>query len=299
MKLPALSRRAFVRDLSVLGVSSLLPGVSRGEIVQGAMSGVTTDIGGSEAVNASELHRLNPVPIEKVVIDDEFWSPKRRVWQEVTIRDCFAKFESDRGGAINNFDKVRAGQTGGHAGPPWTDGLVYEMIRGASDFLVSHPDPELEKQIDGYISRITDAAAVNPHGYINTYTQLMEPGHEWGLNGGLQLWQHEIYNLGALIDAGVHYYRATAKTTLLTAGVRIANYMSEFMGPPPKHNIVPCHPLPEEAMVRLYELFLEQPSLKAKLSLPVEEANYLRLAEFWIEDRGNNIGKPDWESTTS
>jgi DUF1680 family protein len=235
------------------------------------------------------------VPIQQVVVEDEFWSAKRKVWQEVTIRDCFAKFEDDRGGAINNFDKVRAGQTGGHAGDPWMDGLIYEMIRGASDFLLSHPDPALEKQLDGYIVRITAAAAINPHGYINTYTQLMEPGHEWGLNGGLQLWQHEIYNLGALIDAGVHYYRATGKTTLLGAGVRIANYMAEYMGPPPKRNIVPCHPLPEEALVRLYELFQEQPSLKATLPVPVREAAYLSLAEFWIEDRGNNIGKPDWE----
>jgi DUF1680 family protein len=293
MKLPVLTRRKFVRNVSALGVAALV--VPRSGIGQPAGSGVPSNPPDTETIHSAELHKLEAVPIENVVIDDIFWAPKRKVWQEVTLRDCFKKFENDHGGAINNFDKVRTGQTGGHAGPPWTDGLIYEMIRGASDFLVSHSDPELEKQLDGYISRITDAAAVNPHGYINTYTQLMEPGHEWGLNGGLQLWQHEIYNLGALIDAGVHYYRATGKTALLTAGVKIANYMSEYMGPPPKHNLVPCHPLPEEALVRLYELFVEQPSLKAKLSVPVQEAQYLRLAEFWIEDRGNNIGKPDWE----
>lgn len=296
MKLPVLTRRAFVRDVSALGVSSLLPAAPRSAIGQ---SGVSESRAETPAVKddsaGTKLHKLTPVPIEQVVIDDEFWSPKRKVWQEVTIRDCFTKFENDRGGAINNFDKVRAGQTGGHAGDPWMDGLIYEMIRGASDFLLSHPDPELEKQLDGYITRITAAAAINPHGYINTYTQLMEPGHEWGLNGGLQLWQHEIYNLGALIDAGVHYYRATGKTALLVAGVKIANYMSEYMGPPPKKNLVPCHPLPEEALVRLYELFQERPALKAQLPLPIDEGAYLKLAEFWIEDRGNNIGKPDWE----
>jgi DUF1680 family protein len=47
-------------------------------------------------------------------------------------------------------------------------------------------------------------------------------------------------------------------------------------------------------MVRLYELFLEQPSLKRQIPLPVNESDYLHLAEFWIENRGNNIGKPDW-----
>jgi DUF1680 family protein len=295
MKVPDLTRRKFVRNVSALGVASLVSVDPRCGACQTEWSGAPSNQTDTEKIISTNLHRLEPVPIENVIIDDDFWAPKRKVWQQVTLRDCFKKFESDRGGAINNFDKVRAGQTGGHAGPPWADGLIYEMIRGASDFLVSHPDPELERLLDGYISRITAAAAVNPHGYINTYTQLMEPGHEWGLNGGLQLWQHEIYNLGALIDAGVHYYRATGKTTLLASGVKIANYMSEYMGPPPKHNLVPCHPLPEEALVRLYELFVEQPLLKAKLSLPVQETQYLQLAEFWIEDRGNNIGKPEWE----
>jgi DUF1680 family protein len=295
MDIPDLTRRKFVRNVSALGVASLVSVTQRGGMGQPGMSSLSSNAPEAETAIGTELHRLEAVPIEHVVIDDEFWAPKRKIWKEVTLRDCLTKFENDRGGAINNFDKVRAGQTSGHAGPPWTDGLIYEMIRGASDFLVSHPDPELEKQLDGYVSRITAAASVNPHGYINTYTQLMEPGHEWGLNGGLQLWQHEIYNLGALIDAGVHYYRATGKIELLAAGVKIANYMSEYMGPPPKHNLVPCHPLPEEALVRLYELFQEQPSLKAKLSLPVHEADYLQLAEFWIEDRGNNIGKPEWE----
>jgi DUF1680 family protein len=295
MKFPVLTRRRFVRNVSALGVASVVSVAPRSGIGQPGINGSPSDQPDPEKIESTKLHKLEAVSLQRVVVDDDFWAPKRKVWQEVTLRDCFAKFESDRGGAINNFDKVRAGQTGGHAGDPWMDGLVYEMVRGASDFLVSHPDPELEKQLDGYIARITAAAAINPHGYINTYTQLMEPGHEWGLNGGLQLWQHEIYNLGALIDAGVHYYRATGKTELLAAGVRIANYMSEYMGPAPKQNIVPCHPLPEEALIRLYELFVEQPSLKAKLPLPVQEAAYLQLAEFWIEDRGNNIGKPDWE----
>jgi hypothetical protein len=61
---------------------------------------------------------------------------------------------------------------------------------------------------------------------------------------------------------------------------------------------VPCHPLPEEALVGLYELFREQPLLKTKVSLPVNETNYLSLAEFWIENPGNNIGEPDWEKNS-
>ena len=286
-----LSRRSLLQGISAAGLVSLVhpttwaaSNAGPAELSGGSMPPVTP-------------HSLTPVPIEQVVIQDEFWSHKREVWQAVTIRDCFRKYETDRGGAFNNFDKVRDGKLGGHAGPPWTDGLIYEMIRAASDFMRSHPDPELDKQLDGYIARIAAAAAKDPDGYINTYTQLMEPTHRWGWNGGLQIWQHEIYNVGALVDAGVHHYRATGKTTLLVAGVKIANHMCDLMGPDPKKNIVPCHPLPEEALVGLYELFKEQPALKEEISLPVKEHDYLSLAEFWIEDRGNNIGKPDWEKS--
>src|SRR5208337_4275347 len=53
-----------------------------------------------------------------------------------------------------------------HAGPPWYDGLIYEMIRGSADFLIIKPDPELEAQLDGYIARIAAAAATNPNSYL-------------------------------------------------------------------------------------------------------------------------------------
>lgn len=86
------------------------------------------------------------------------------------------------------------------------------MIRGSADFLVIDPDPELEAQLDGYIEHIAAAAAKDSRGYINTYIQLDEPRHERGLNGGPQIWQHEAINAGALVDAGIHNYRATGKT---------------------------------------------------------------------------------------
>lgn len=295
-----LSRRKFVSGASLSAVGACLTPASFAQ--QQTLPATTAQSTAKTQTNSASTtasHTLMSVPLQDVTIDDAFWSPKRQVWQQVTIRDCFRKFESDRGGALNNFDKVRDAKLGGHAGDPWMDGLVYEMIRGASDFLIAHPDPELEKQLEAYGERIAAAAAKDQRGYINTYTQLVEPGHEWGLNGGLQVWQHEIYNLGALVDAGIHFYRATGKTTLLVPAVRVSNYMYDFMGPEPKRNIVPCHPLPEEALVRLYELFREQADLRTKLPLPVNEHHYLELAEFWIESRGHNIGLPNWEPNRS
>jgi DUF1680 family protein len=237
-------------------------------------------------------HPLKPVPIQQVVIEDEFWSPKLKVWQEVTIPDCFTKFENDRGGAINNFDRVADGKTGDHAGPEWYDGLIYEMIRASADFIAAHRDPKLKERVEGYIARIAAAADKDPQGYIETWTQLMAPDHRWGLHGGNDVAQHELYNAGALIDAGVHWYRATGEIELLKVAVRMANDMCSVMGPPPKANQVPGHSLGEEALVNMYLLFHEQPLLKDQIQAPVDEESYLKLVEFWIDNRGNHQGRP-------
>ena len=236
---------------------------------------------------------VEPAPIAQVEITDAFWGPKLAVWRNTTIPDCFAKFDKD--GAFTNFDRVRDGLTGEHGGPPWYDGLIYEMIRGAADFLASRPDPALESQLDGYIDRIAAAAAKDPDGYIETYTTLMEPGHRWGQNGGYERICHDLYNAGALMEAGAHYYEATGKTKLLSVAVRMAQFMYQEMGPAPKKNLIPSHPLGEEAAVRLYELFHAHPELKTKLDTPVDETIFLKLAEFWLEARGHHCGTPDWE----
>jgi DUF1680 family protein len=254
--------------------------------------------------------------ITEINIHDQFWSPKFDQWRTVTVNDVFDKFEGkyDPQGneslerdfkesgitrdAFHNFDLVAQGKrgTGKHAGPPWYDGLVYETIRGASDFLLRHKDAELEKRIDGYIDRIDAAQASDSTGYINTYTQLVEPAHRWGFNGGFLRWQHDVYNSGMLVEAGVHYYKATGKTKLLTVATKLANYMVSEMGPAPKKNIVPAHSGPEEAMMKLYWLYKNDPALKEEISVPVKENDYYELAKFWIGNRGHHVGFPLWKA---
>ncbi|QEL15079.1 beta-L-arabinofuranosidase domain-containing protein [Limnoglobus roseus] len=241
------------------------------------------------AVPAPGADPLTPVPIRDVRIDDAFWSPKRAVWRTTTANDCLTKFERD--GAFTNFDKVRDGKGGDHGGPQWYDGLVYETIAGAADFLAETPDPKLEARIDAYIARIAAAADKDPAGYLNTHTQLKEPTHRWGANGGDDREQHDLYNVGCLVEAGVRYYRATGKTELLRVATQLANLMCDVMGPAPRQNIVPGHALGEAAMVELYALFRDQPGLKKRLPFAVDEARYLALAQFWVDQRGRHAGR--------
>lgn len=239
---------------------------------------------------------LHDLPLTSVTIDDPFWSPKYDTWRSVTLADCLDKFERD--GVLKNFDYVAGGATskkfGGtaeHHGAPWFDGLTYEMIRACADFMAQHPDPKLKARLDGWIDRIAAAGAKDPDGFLNTYTTLEEPDHRWGQNGGNDRFQHDLYNIGALVEAGVHYYRATGETKLLTTAVRAANYMSKVMGPSPKQNIIPGHAIGETSFTRLYELLKEQPELKSKIDVPVNADDYLALAKFWLDARGHHEGR--------
>ena len=176
-------------------------------------------------------------------------------------------------------------------GPPWYDGLVYEVIRGAADLMAGDRDAALEARIDGYIDRISAAAARDPDGYIYTLTQMREPGHRWGQKGGNDRAQHDLYDIGCLVEAGIHYYGCTGKTKLLATAVRAANGMVAVMGPSPRKNIIPGHALGEESFVRLYELFRERPELERNLGVRVDARGYLDLARFWIDARGHHLGR--------
>lgn len=176
--------------------------------------------------------------VDGVRIDDSFWSPKMEVWNDVTIPDVLRKFEGrhtaepGKHNAFANFDHVAAGERGTHThfGEPWFDGLIYETIRGISDYLVMYPDTALEARVDRYIDAIAAAQASEPSGYLATYTMLKEPEHRWGENGGFLRWQHDVYNAGMMVEAAVHYYRATGKTRLLEVAVKCASNMADVMG---------------------------------------------------------------------
>lgn len=244
---------------------------------------------------ADDVQLVYPEP-QQVRIQDPFWTPLMERTNHVTIPDVLDKFEGRHveGGhnTLHNFERVAEGHVadGGHFGFPWFDGLIYETITGISDFLLQYPDDQMEKRIDGYIDKIAAAQAVDPDGYINTYTTLTENNHRWGENGGNLRWQHDVYNSGCLVEAGVHYYKATGKTKLLEVATRLANYMSEYMVEQ-KHNVVPGHALPEYALLELYRLYKEDPKLAGKLSVPVHTEHYRELAEYWIEMRGHPEGR--------
>ncbi len=233
----------------------------------------------------------------QVKMTEGFWAGQLYKIHQVTVWDVLEKFEKDHEeGIMKNYEWVIEGKGGRHVGPPWYDGLICEVIRGISDIIAVNFDEKLDKKIEAYAEIIAAAQEKDPDGYINTYTTLICPGKRWGGNGGSLIWQHETYNIGCLTEAGIHYYRATGKKRLLSCTVKAVNGMCNVMVPDPGtpgypgKNIVPAHSLAEEAVIKLYCLFREEPGLSGDMEqeygICVQPERYYRLVKFWMDHRG-------------
>lgn len=226
----------------------------------------------------------------EVKINDSFWTPYLRNVRCVTLPYTFKKMEEY--GFFSNYASVANKDGAKHKGPPFSDGLYLESLRGACDFLADEWDPVLEAFIDRVIAAL-DAASEAEGGFLCTCTtQNYAPNQRWGDNDGDIVRQHDIYNHGTLVEAAISHYNATGKTTLLKIAVRAANLICETMGPAPKKNIIPGHSLTEEAFVKLYRLFRDDGRLTdfAKENR-VNCKDYLDMAEFWYDARGNHEGR--------
>jgi DUF1680 family protein len=260
--------------------------------------------------------RLAPADIQKIEITGGFWKERFDIFQKVTVPDILNKFENHRqyGGTLRNFRMVidriksppagqglhdKSGRTirhlkGLHSGLPWYDALIGECVRGISDLLVHFPDRVIDEKLDGIIDLMARAQEAIGDGYLHTYNVLNCMEHRFGRQGGDLLWQHDLYTAGAIVEGGVHHYRATGKPAMLKVACKFANYVVSQIGPEPRDNIVPAHPLAEEAFLHLYELFFEHPDLKQKIGIPVDETEYLKLVKFWLDMRGHHENRKSY-----
>ncbi|MBQ8408498.1 MAG: glycoside hydrolase family 127 protein [Clostridia bacterium] len=237
---------------------------------------------------------MNSKPIRpsagQVRIKDKFWTPYLDMIRKDFMIYVFDKFEEI--GYFNGFHQVRDGITGQHPHHPFADGLIFESMRGACDFLAVNYDAELDARLDKYIGWIKEAQDTLGDGYVCTRTTCMYPEQRWGENGGDIVIQHDLYDQGALVEASIAHYMATGKTNLLEIAVKSANLICDYVGLPPKHNIITGHSLPEEAFIKFYRLFRDCRALDSFASEHgVNKDEYLRVALFWLDNRGNYEGR--------
>jgi DUF1680 family protein len=231
--------------------------------------------------NHDENYPVRPVPFTAVKMTDNFWAPRIKKNHEVTIPIAFGYCEST--GRVKNFEIAGGLDTGAFQTIfPFDDSDVTKIIEGASYSLQTFPDPELEAYVDTLIYKI--GLAQEDDGYLYTNRTIAEKGygklHEWA---GEKRWEkdnilsHELYNLGHMYEAGVAYYQATGKRSLLDISIKSADLVDHDMGWD-AFVTYPGHQVIEIGLVKLYRV--------------TGERRYLDLAKFFLDARGT---RPDGE----
>ena len=214
-----------------------------------------------------ESGQLRAVEFTDVVIADEFWAPRIETNRKVTVPYDFQKCEET--GRIDNFAKAGGLMEGKFEGIYFNDSDLYKVIEGAAYSLKSHPDPELEKYVDGVIEKI--ASAQWEDGYLYTFYSLPErqPEKRWTDVRH----KHELYCAGHFFEGAVAYYQATGKRKILDVAIRLADYIDSVFGPDKKHD-VPGHEEIEIGLVKLYRV--------------TGNEKYLALVKFFLDERGRS-----------
>ena len=146
-----------------------------------------------------------PVPFTDVHLTDAFWAPRLETNRTVTI----PHLQEERGDRPDQ--ELRPGRGGSRRGHgrqvlqryPFNDSDVYKIIEAASYALATHPDPELERYVDGLIAKI--AAAQEPDGYLYAARTIGGPPPQPWV--GKERWSHlymshELYNARASLRGG-------------------------------------------------------------------------------------------------
>jgi len=215
-----------------------------------------------------------PVAVADFRPDDTFFAPRMEVirkqmlpYQWAALNDLLPDTEPSY--CINNF-RIAAGlKDGVRLGMVFQDSDLYKWLEAVSFALMSGRDEALEGWVDEAIDLMEKAQ--QPDGYLNTYYQLVEPGRRFT---NLQE-NHELYCAGHLIEAAVAHKIATGSDRLLNIAIRFADLIDQTFGPEEgKLKGYPGHEVIEMALVKLYRL--------------TGEARYLRLAKYFIDQRGQS-----------
>ncbi len=216
---------------------------------------------------------------------------------------------------------------------PWREGLIYEAMRAVSDWIIQYEGSNdysesieaLKIRMEAYVERIYAAALTttgvdkngkNIDGYFSTFTLLTQGGVLDETESG-HVWTHDLWNYGGLVEFAISWYQATGDTRMLFAATRFTEFLIDYMYGPNGLLVVPSHQLAEEPLLRLYDLYKNNPDLVAQMEaeydgteglsqsdryyrLKIRWERYIDIVKDWIEKRGvydgryNNVAYGDY-----
>ncbi len=210
------------------------------------------------------LRRYRPADFAQVRLTDAFWAPRLATNRTVSIPWVYGKLvETGRIEALH-----MRWQPGTEPVPHiFWDSDVAKWVEGASYDLALHPDPKLAALVEEVTSLFV--AAQQPDGYLNTHFTQVEPERRWKR----LRFDHELYCAGHLLESALAHFRTTRKRDFFDALVRYMDYIDSVFGRDPGKLRGYCgHPEIELALLKLYR--------------ETGEARYLRLGQYFLEERG-------------
>jgi len=213
---------------------------------------------------AAPRRRLEPLPLTEVSVAGPFWGPRVEANRRATLRCVY-----DACKRTGRIDALRLGWRPGDPNPPhvFWDSDVAKWVEAAAYELAVRDDADLERRAEEVADLFVRSQ--QPDGYLNTHFTSVEPANRWT---NLRDW-HELYCAGHLIEAAVAHFEATGRRSLLDALCRYADHIDATFGPGDgRKRGYPGHEEVELALVKLYRA--------------TGEARYLRLAAFFVNERG-------------
>jgi DUF1680 family protein len=186
-------------------------------------------------------------------------------YQEKILKDEIPGIEKSH--AIENF-KIAAGISDDKFyGNVYQDSDFAKWLEAVSNAIGISSSSELWQKASASFDLI--AKAQDDDGYLHTFIQIEAPDKRWT---DLQEC-HELYCMGHMIEAIVSYYEVTGDKNVLAIATRIADCIDRHFGES-KSRGIPGHPEIELALMRLYHI--------------TKENRYLRLAQYFINERGSD-----------
>jgi uncharacterized protein len=199
-------------------------------------------------LSKSPFAKLKTVPVRAVVIQDGFWSQRRKTNLVSSISSMHDELLAH--GRMDNFLRLKGESTEPQKGPVYSDSDIYKWTEAVAFALQTQAQPQLWQTTNAMIRDVV--AIQEPSGYLNTY--YVDDRKSKRMEYDTQTTGHELYNIGHMLQGAIAYYRATGDRTLLDAGIR---FVDEFLlpnyGPGANQKaIVAGHPEIEMALVELY-----------------------------------------------
>jgi uncharacterized protein len=207
---------------------------------------------------------LRPLPLGDAPITGGLWAGRQRVNRETTIPLGAEQLEA--AGSFENFKAASTRQRGAYHSPVYQDGEVYKWLEALAWEQARGPSGQFaswQREISGLIG---EAQAAD--GYLNTFIQVSTG--DTGRFSDLAF-NHEIFNVGALVQAAVAQVRTGNDSGLAAVAERAVAQLARTFGPGKRAGA--CgHPLIEMAL--------------AELSRLTGRREYLDLAGYFVGARG-------------